>query len=512
MANRRFEMYEYRQVLVRMRLGETDRAIARAGLMGRRKVGELRALAAAEGWLEPRSALPEDAVLAERIGRPRPKSSTTSRVEAYREQVTAWRERGFQGTTIHRLLERRHGFSGSYSSVRRFLRALAEVHPAATTILEFEPGEAAQVDFGKGPRILDPELGEVGTWVFLMTLAWSRHVYAELVLDQRVETWLGCHRRAFESFGGVPRRVIIDNPKCAITRACVKDPEVQRAYGELAEGYGFRIDPCPPRDPQKKGRVESGVKFFKRAFVPGREFRSLGDANRQLEGWVLGEAGNRIHGTTHERPLTRFEETERTLLQPLPDQAPEPAAWARVKVSTQGHVQFERALYSVPFSWIGQTLWLRATSSSVQVYADHRLVAVHARLARPGQRSTVEDHLPPNVLAFRRRGPEWCRERAEAAGPACAELVGGLLDHPVLDRLRAAQGILRLGERFGALRLEAACRRALAFDDPRYRTVKTILERGLDAQAAPETAFDRLAEAYTGAGRFCRDTKKLLVH
>jgi hypothetical protein len=254
------------------------------------------------------------------------------------------------------------------------------------------------------------------------------------------------------------------------------------------------------------------VKFFKRAFVPGREFRGLGDANRQLEGWVLGEAGNRIHGTTHERPLTRFEETERTLLQPLPDQAPEPATWARVKVSTQGHVQFERALYSVPFSWIGQTLWLRATSSSVQVYADHRLVAVHGRLARPGQRSTVEDHLPPNVLAFRRRGPEWCREQAEGVGPACAELVGGLLDHPILDRLRAAQGIARLGERFGAVRLEAACRRALAFDDPRYRTVKTILERGLDAQAAPETAFDRLAEAYTGAGRFCRDTRKLLVH
>lgn len=512
MANRRFEMYEYRQVLVRMRLGETDRAIARAGLMGRRKAGELRASAAAEGWLEPRRALPEDAILAERLGRPRPKASTTSRVEPHREQVIAWHEQGFQGTTIHRLLVRKHRFTGSYSSVRRFLQGLAEVHPAATTILDFEPGEAAQVDFGKGPRILDPALGEVGTWVFLMTLAWSRHVYAELVLDQTVPTWLGCHRRAFEFFGGLPRRVILDNPKCAITRACVKDPEVQRSYAELAEGYGFRIDPCPPRDPKKKGQVESGVKFFKRAFVPGREFRGLADANRQLEDWVLGEAGNRIHGTTRERPLTRFEETERELLLPLPERAPEPAVWARGKVATQGHVQFERALYSVPFSWIGQVLWLRATSSTVQVYADHQLVAVHPRLTRPGLRSTVEDHLPPNVLAFRRRGPEWCRERAETVGPACAELVGGLLDHPVLDRLRAVQGNVRLGERFGAARLEAACRRALAFDDPRYRTVKTILERGLDAQAAPETAFDRLAEAYTGAGRFCRDTKKLLVH
>jgi len=160
----------------------------------------------------------------------------------------------------------------------------------------------------------DPELGRVATWVFVMTLAWSPHTYAELVVDQTVATWLACHRRAFEFFGGVPARVVIDNAKCAITRGATTDPEVQRTYGELAEGYGFRIDPCPPRDPRKKGRVEAGVKFTKRRFVPLREFRSLADANRQLLDWLLGEAGNRLHGTTHERPLTRFEQTERYLL------------------------------------------------------------------------------------------------------------------------------------------------------------------------------------------------------
>lgn len=512
MANRRFEMYEYRQVLVRMRLGDTDRAIARAGLMGRRKAGEVRQLAAGRGWLDPSSPLPDDTTLAELLGQRAPKSSTTSLLEPYREQVSSWFAQGIQGTTIHSALVRRHGFTGSYSSVRRFLQQLGESRPRVTVILDFAPGEAAQVDFGKGPRIVDPKLGEVSTWVFVMTLAWSRHFYAEIVLDQTVATWLGCHRRAFELFGGVPRRVILDNPKCAITRACSKDPEVQRAYAELAEGYGFKIDPCPPRDPKKKGRVEAGVKLIKRRFLPLREFRSLGDANRQLEAWVLGEAGNRIHGTTRERPLTRFEQTERALLQTLPDQAPEPAVWARVKVSTQAHVQFERCLYSVPFRWVGQSLWLRATASSVQLYAEHLLVASHPRLTRAGERSTVEDHLPPEARAFRRQDPLWCREEAVSVGPACGELVGQLLDHPILERLRAAQGILRLGERFGTVRLEAACCRALAFDDLRYRTVKTILERGLDSQVAPEATFDRLSETYTGSGRFCRDTRNLLVH
>lgn len=122
----------------------------------------------------------------------------------------------------------------------------------------------------------------------------------------------------------------MDNAKCAITRACYYDPEVQRAYGEYAEGYGFKIDACPPREPQKKGRVEAGVKFVKRCFMPTRTFRTLADANAQLQAWVL-EVGNRQHGTTHEQPLRRFQEVEKPLLGCLPDVPPQLATWAQVK-------------------------------------------------------------------------------------------------------------------------------------------------------------------------------------
>lgn len=178
-------------------------------------------------------------------------------------------------------------------------------------ILDFAPGEAAQVDFGKGPDIVDAFTGALTkTWIFVMTLCFSRHMYAEIVADQKVRTWLGCHRRAFEWFGAVPAKAIVDNAKCAIVKACFWDPQVQRSYAEFAEGYGFIISPCPPRDPQKKGRVESGVKYVKRAFVPLRTFRSLADANAQLHAWVMQTAGNRIHGTTKEKPLTLFAETE----------------------------------------------------------------------------------------------------------------------------------------------------------------------------------------------------------
>lgn len=509
MANRRIEMYEYRQVLHRMRCGDSNREIARSRLMGRRKARQVRRMAQLEGWLDPAVSLPDAATLAEHFRRDKPSGSSISRVEPHREEVTKWFNDGIDGTTIYAALKRKHRFQGSYSSVRRFLKGMRR--PAATVILDFSPGDTAQVDFGQGPKLVENGQ-EVSTWVFVMTLCWSRHQYAELVLDQKVSTWLGCHRRAFEFFGGVPQRLTIDNAKCAITRACWRDPTVQRSYAELAEGYGFKIDACPPREPKKKGRVEAGVKYVRRNFMPLRDYRGLANGNGQLMTWVLETAGNRIHGTTRERPLARFGETERHLLQPLPSVAPEPAVWARVKLASNCHVQFELCRYSAPYLLIGEQLWLRATSSAVQIYRDHEMVATHPRLTRPGSRSTVDDHMPPEALAYKRQNPLWCREQAERVGVACQALIEQLFAERVLDNLRAAQGVIRLGKRYGAPRLEAACQRALAFDNPRYRCVKTILEKGLDQVAMAETAFDSLAESYTGSGRFSRDTRTLLTH
>jgi transposase len=512
-SNRRFEMYEYRQVIARMRMGESDRRIARAGLMGRTKVSQARAIALAEGWLTAESPLPDDAAIAAVLSRKPPEPHQGSLVAAYEQDVRSWLEQGISGTTIHEALVRKYGFPGSYSSVRRFLQGLKHASPDATVILEFEPAEAAQVDFAKGPTIVDATTGEeISTWIFVMTLCWSRHQYAEIIRDQTVATWLGCHRRAFEFFGAVPKRLIIDNPKCAITKACFHDPEVQRAYGEAAEAYRFLISPCPPKDPKKKGRVESGVKYLKNSFLPLREFRSLGDGNRQLREWILSTAGNRIHGTTKERPLTLFTETERHLLQALPDVPPELATWARVKLHGDCHVRFEKTLYSAPFRLVRRELWLKASETAVKIFYNLELVAVHPRLRRPGTRSTVREHLPPEAVAYLMRDPQWCLKEAERIGPQCKALIQELFSDRVLDNLRAAQGVIRLGKTCGPSRLEAACRRALAYDNPRYRTVKTILEKGLDQIDLVEPALDQLHETYRRGGRFSREIGTLLLH
>ena len=497
-------MFQYRQVLVRLRQGDSDRDIARSRLMGRKTVRKLRVLAEPLGWLDPAQPLPDDATLASALTPARAAASTASSLVPFASLIRDWSAQGLQGTTMHAVLCRNHGYTGSYSAMRRFLQQLAAAQPQVCTTmrLDFDPAEAAQVDFGAGPTITDVHTGEVfKTWVLVMTLCWSRHQYAEVVRDQTIATWLGCHRRAFAWFGGVPGRIIIDNPKCAITRACVTDPTVQRAYAECAEGYGFKISPCPPRDPQKKGIVESGVKYVKRNFLPLREFRDLTDANRQLQEWVLGTAGTRNHGTTREQPLARFT-TERSLLITLPAHPPEIAAWAKVTVHRDAHVQFEKTLYSVPFRLMGQQLWLRATDQLIQIYREQERVATHVRTSSR-RRSTVRDHLPPDALAWTMADPQHCLRESERIGPQCHALVQRLFADRVLDHLRAAQGVIRLEKQHGAARLEAACGRALAFDDPRYRTVKTILAKGLD-QTSVNDSFDSLADTYTRGGRFGR--------
>lgn len=233
MSRRKFEMYQYRQVLVRMRQGDSDRDIARSKTMGRKKIAAVRDIATRSGWLDPNLAMPDDAVLAAAFtGKEILSTQCISTLEPWRDQITQWYNAGIQGKTIHATLVRNHGYTGSYSSVHRFVQQIhSSKTPDSPLRLTFKPAKAAQVDFGAGPTITDTHTGEVfKTWFFVMTLCYSRHQYAELVRDQTVDTWLGCHRRAFEWFGGVVGRVIIDNPKCAIIKACVYDPTVQRAY------------------------------------------------------------------------------------------------------------------------------------------------------------------------------------------------------------------------------------------------------------------------------------------
>lgn len=513
MARRKFEMYQYRQIINQMRLGESDRQISKVKLAGRDKLKQVRLIAIWEEWLNPIMPLPDDEVIVAMMeAKPgdRPEQ-TVSYCEPYTAEIEEWINQGVTSIVIHRTLIKKHRFKGSYCSVIRFVSKLKENHQIknASCVLEFGPGEAAQVDFGTSKDFIDSDGVIHKTWIFLMTLCFSRHQYAEIILHQDVETWLGCHKRAFEFFGGVPKKIIIDNAKCAITKACYHDPVVQRAYAEFAEGYQFVISPCAPRDPKKKGIVEAGIKYIKINFLPLQDYKTPGEGNQLLLRWILEVAGNRIHGTTHKRPLTVFMEIERHHLTPLPDHPPELASWAKVKVHGDCHVQYQNNRYSVPYQQVHQTLWLRASETTVRIYQNLDCLAIHPRLKGLRMRSTKQDHLPPNAQAYLMRDPVWCREQAGVIGTHCLQLIEALFADRVLDRLRAAQGIIGLGKTYGKERLNLACRRALYFNSLTYQSIKQILKQGLDYQPLPdEAAFDLLGSAYR-QGKYCREIRTI---
>jgi transposase len=509
-------MFHDHDMVERLRRNETQRHIQKALGVSPKTVSTVRAVATVHGWLTSEAALPAPEVVHEAVeaykkrrreehseGRP---AQQVSVVEPHRALVEKWVAAGVDAQTIFSALARGHKFTGSYSSVRRFVRRLKATTPDPIVRLQFSAGEMAQVDFGSGPRLLDPATGrERKTWVFVMTLAYSRHQYAELVWDQEVATWLRCHRNAFEFWGGVPAKVRVDNLKAAITRACRYDPLVQRAYGEFAKASGFIIDPCVVATPEHKGRVEAGVKYVKKSFLKSpRVLRTLPDANQQLLGWVLEEAGNRIHGTTHQMPLRVFADEEKAALKPLPSERVETAVWATVTIHPDCHVVFEKAYYSVPYQYIGRKLDLRATDSTVTLFEDTKLVASWLR-AKPGGWRTDYSHYPPEKVAYLQQTPQWCLEQAQKVGEACYEFMCVLLGDRIVDRLRAAQGLLRLRKKYGSKRLEAACQRALAFDNIQYRTVKRILDKGLDALPLREGESGQLDLPFIESPRFARD-------
>lgn len=478
-------MLDIREILRRLQLGQGHRAIARDLAISRKTVTKYHGWATMHGLLA--GPLPEPGQLLSLLAASReaPPPKTPFAAEPYRERILALRRQGVECRAILERLREEVGFQGSYSALWRYVRSLEPATPEAVIRIETAPGEEAQVDFGTAGLLLDPGDGaRKRAWAFVMTLSWSRHQYVEFVFDQEVATWLRCHRHAFEYFGGVPGRLVIDNLKAAIVRAAFHDPVVQRAYRECAEHYGFLIAPCRPATPQHKGKVEQGgVHYLKRNFLAGRTLRDRTEANALARVWCQETAGQRIHGTTKERPRVRFTEVEQAALQSLPPAPYALAVWKRAKLHPDCHVVFQHAFYSAPHRLIGQTLWVRAAETSVVLYHDHAVVATHSRARRPGERLTHPDHLPPAKVVALMATPAWCLRRARELGPQTTELISRLLGERPLDRLRSALAILRLAHKYAPRRVEAACARALAFDQLSYGVIQRILQEGLDAVA-----------------------------
>jgi transposase len=480
-------MNHIQEIIRRLQLGESERRIAVDMNTSRLTVRRYARIAKQKGYLEHGSQLPSDAELQVALGPGVQAPRQVSSVEPYRKVVEEWRRQGVEMTAIWLRLQENYGFKGAYGSVLRFVHRLEPTQPEAVVRVHSEPGEDLQVDFGYVGMLYDPFTQQMRrTYVFVATLCYSRHQYAELVFDQKVSTWIGLHKRAFEFFGGVPKRVIPDNLKAAVIKALVHDPVLGEAYRQLALHYGFLISPTIPHTPQHKGKVESGVHYVQRNFVAGQEFSDVQAANGHLREWILNTAGLRKHGTTGEAPLYLFNEFERAALQPLPATPFQLLEIRTVKVHPDCHVVIAGSFYSVPFKYVGQTLAAHVSENMVEIYCGTELVSNHVRATKPRQWHTHLNDYPPAKAAYLIRTPAYCRELAAKIGPSAQEVIEYLLADRPLDRLRTVQAILHLEESVGPKRLEGACARAVYFGVLNYREIKKILNAALDREPLPQ--------------------------
>lgn len=353
-------------------------------------------------------------------------------------------------------------------------------------------GEKMFVDYaGPTVRYFDREANAFReAQLFVAVLGASSYTYAEVTASQRQEDWIGSHVRAYEFFGGAPELTVPDNLKGAVTRACRYEPELNRTYQELGHHYGTVMLPARPRKPQDKAKVEVGVQVAERwilAVLRNRQFFSLSEINREVRGLLLklNRRPMRHAGKSREE---LFLETDKPALRPLPAAPYEHAEFRRATVNIDYHVVVDDNLYSVPYSLVKLPVDVRLTAGTVEIFHKTRRVAAHARLPHGAKRiSTISEHRPKSHQAHAEWTPSRLIEWAGKTGEACRGVVERILaDRPHPESgYRSCLGIIRLAKAYGADRMEAACRRALACSTCSYQSINSILKHNLDRQPVP---------------------------
>src|SRR5688572_17122201 len=401
---------------------------------------------------------------------PRPRFTAA----VYRPAITEKLDAGLSLQRIWQDLVEEYGYGASYESVKRFVRTIAPTR-RAVGVFHCAPGAEGQVDFFRGAPTLDVGTGEWRRpWVFRMTLGHSRHGYEEAVWDQKLETFLRLHERAFRDLGGVPTVVRHDNLKAAVVRACFYDPDSHDGYLAFAAHWGFTPLPIQPRTPQENGKQERSGGYVKSNALKGRRFESLDAQNAFLRHWNRTIARLRIHGTTRRQVWTHFVEAEQATLQPLAVTAfPFFRAGERT-VHADGHVEVAGSFYPVPLALLGQKVRVRWDAHLVRVFTDDTLVAVHARV-RDGLYAprAGEAEASTRQQAFVDRLVGQC----ERVGPALKQWADAALAARGVRAIRLIQGVLSLTRKHPRERVLVAIAEAHARQHFRYQTIRQLVER-----------------------------------
>jgi len=349
-------------------------------------------------------------------------------------------------------------------------------------------GERLFVDYaGLMIDVIDPETGEVRTaQLFVATLGASNYTYAEATWTQSLPDWIASHERAFAFFGGVTAQVVPDNLKSGVTKACFYDPEINRTYADLAAHYDTAVIPARPHKPKDKAKVEGAVLLAERwilARLRNRQFFSLGEVNAAIRP-LLAALNDKLsrHLGASRRQL--FEQLDKPALKPLPVEPYVYAEWKKCRAGLDYHVAIDRHYYSVPCQLLKKELWARLTARTIEVFHVGQRVASHVRTSGNGQHSTQRDHMPAHHKFREDWTPQRIQARAARVGPNVAifaEVVMRERKHPE-QGYRTCLGVIRLADKFGRDRLDAACRRALEINARSCSSLQSILKNGLESK------------------------------
>jgi transposase len=470
------------------------REIARSVGIGRTTVAQYLARAAAEGLSWPLPAGLDAAALERRLfGDPAQKLPGERVVPDWQAVHRELRGKGVTLALLWQEYQERHPDGWQYSQFCAHYRdwrgrldiVMRQSHRA---------GEKLFVDYaGPTAAVIDRTTGEVRqAQVFVAVLGASNYTYAEATWSQQLPDWLGAQVRALAFFGGVPAVIVPDNLRSAVTKAHRYEPDLNPTYQDFATHYGCAVIPARVRKPRDKAKAEGGVLLVERwilARLRHRECFSLAELNDAIAA-LLVDLNARPFKKLDGSRRSHFECLDRPALRPLPHQPYEYAEWCQVRVPPNLHIAVDGHYYSVPQALVKRRLDVRLSAGTVEVLHQGQRVASHVRSHQRGGYTTVAEHLPEGHRQYLDWTPARMVAWAGTIGPHTLAFIERLLHtrpHPQ-QALHAGLGVLRLAQAHGEARLEAACARALASGADSYRSLASILDKGLDRRPLPTAA------------------------
>jgi hypothetical protein len=455
---------ELSDIIRRIRDGQSISEISRVTGRDRKTIRKYIALIEQENIGEE-EVLPADKLLsiADKTRRPTDRQNI---FEPYLDEIKTFlthKQNRLKIKSVYEVIIKKHDINEgtSLSSFKRFLITHnLRRETGITCRIEQKPGHEIQIDYGEVGKMINPLTGKRSVvYAFIGTLCSSRHKFSEFVFKQDQKSFVESHIKMFRFFGGVTKTIALDNLKAGVIKPDLYDPQINRSYAEMGLHYGTFINPCRPGKPKDKGKVERDVQTireeFKKMFAINASI-TIAEANYQIKQWLINEYGQRKHGTTQLKPYEFFKEVEVPCLLPLPEQEYEISEWKQAKVHPDCFVQVNKKSYSVPYQYVGKTLFVKVKSRIVEIYYNEELIKQH--LIPKNNRQTDYDDFPENIQkALDGNLPAYLlREAERISGKNLRDLVEKILTPHAFINLRRAQGIISVARNYSSKVVEEA--------------------------------------------------------